>query len=111
MDVLHFADGGDKMEQTVTLKVGVPREMLTLLGVSRTQAIRAVIEFSALGLYQEKKISSGKAAELLGMTKREFIDLLAQKGIPYFDYSEQDLEEEWQAVNAWKQEQTAASSV
>jgi predicted HTH domain antitoxin len=99
------------MERTVTLEIGVPREMLTLLRASHAQVNQAVIEFSVLGLYQEKKISAGKAAELLGITKREFIGLLARKGILYFNYSEEDLEEEWQAVNAWKQGQTTTSSV
>lgn len=99
------------MRQTVTLEIGVPRELLTLLRASHAQINQALMEFSVLGLYQEKKISAGKAAELLGMTKREFISLLARKDIPYFNYSEEDLEEEWQAVDAWKQGRTATSSV
>ena len=47
--------------------------------------------------------SSGKAAELLGMTKREFIRLLARKGIPYFDYSPEELAEEFETVEAWEE--------
>jgi predicted HTH domain antitoxin len=35
------------------------------------------------------------------MTKREFIRLLARKGIPYFDYSPEELAEEFETVEAW----------
>jgi predicted HTH domain antitoxin len=41
-------------------------------------------EFIVLGMYQEGRISGGKAAELLGLTKQGFISLLARKGLDYF---------------------------
>ncbi len=62
-----------------------------MLGFSKSEAAQAVKEFSVLGLYLERKISSGKAAELLGIRKREFIRLLAGKKIPYFDYTDEEL--------------------
>lgn len=40
---------------------------------------------SALRLFRGKRISSEKAAELLGVSKAEFIDLLGRHGIAYFD--------------------------
>jgi len=52
------------------------------LGLSKARAVEAIKEFSVLGLYLERRISSGKAAELLGMRKREFIRFLARKRIP-----------------------------
>lgn len=52
------------------------------------------MEEEVLRRYQEHQISLGKAAELLGLPKREFITLLARKGIPYFDYSDEELENE-----------------
>jgi predicted HTH domain antitoxin len=52
-----------------------------------------------LKLYLERKISAGKAAELQGMRKQDFVQLLAHKGIPYFDYTN----EEFRAVDTWKQ--------
>ena len=44
-----------------------------------------------LKLYQERQISLGKAAEMLGIRKRELIRELAQRGIPYFDYVPEEL--------------------
>jgi predicted HTH domain antitoxin len=71
--------------------VTLSKDLLALLGRSKPRAAEAVREFSVLGLYQERRISAGKAAELLGMDKLEFVRLLARKAIAYFDYSDQEL--------------------
>ena len=63
---------------------------------------------TVLGLYQERRISAGKAAELLGMDKREFVRLLARKEMAYFDYSDQELEDEFRAVDEWRVSRTVA---
>ena len=53
-------------------------------------------EYIILGLFQEAHISGGKAAELLDLNRRDFIALLARKGIPYFRLER----EEWDAEAA-----------
>ena len=58
-----------------------------------------------LGLYLEQRISAGKAAELMGLHKREFVRLLARKGISYLDYSDAELDKEFQAFVEWRKEQ------
>lgn len=88
---------------TVVLAVPLPKELVSMLGFAQAQTAQTVQEFLVIGLYQEGRISSGKAAELLRMTKREFIRLLARKGIPYFAYSPEELAEEFKAVKAWEQ--------
>jgi len=47
-----------------------------------------------LELYRQREISSGKAAELLGMERTEFIRYAARRGIPFFDLDETELTEE-----------------
>lgn len=79
-----------------------------MLGFSRAEAVESLKEFSVLGLYLERKISAGKAAELMGVRKREFIRLLARKGVPYFDFTVEELEGEFRAVDEWKQEHASA---
>jgi len=86
----------------MVLEVTLSKDLYSKLGFSRGEAEEAIKEFSVLGLYLEHKISAGKAAELLDMRKREFIRLLARKGIPYFDYSDEELEDEFRAVDEWK---------
>jgi len=90
--------------ETLVLEVPLRKDLLSMLGFSKAEAVEAVREFSVLGLYLERKISAGKAAELMGIRKREFIRLLARKGIPYFDYTAEELEGEFRAVDEWKRE-------
>jgi predicted HTH domain antitoxin len=87
----------DTMVQELTLS----KDLVSRLGFSKREAEEAIKEFSVLGLYLEHKISAGKAAELLGIRKRGFIRLLARKGIPYFDYSEDELEQAFRASDEW----------
>lgn len=77
--------------ETIVLEVTMPRDLFEILGYSRTRAEEAIKEFSVLGLYREQRLSAGKAAELLGINKGEFIRLMARRGIPYFDYTEEEL--------------------
>lgn len=88
------------MADTLTLPITLPREFLTLLG-SQPQAAITAREYIVLGLFQEDRISGGKAAELLGLTRLGFIALLARKGIPYFRLTRDEWTEEIAVVNAW----------
>jgi len=54
---------------------------------------RTVRELIVLELYRRGMISSGKAAELLEMSRWAFIHHASQLGIPYFSMSE----DEWAA--------------
>jgi predicted HTH domain antitoxin len=84
-----------------TLEIVLPRDFVTLLG-SQYQAEQAVKEFAILGLYQEGRLSAGKAAELLGLTPRGFVALLARKGIDYFRFGTRERAEEVAAAQSGK---------
>ena len=90
--------------EMMVLEVTVPKDLYAALGFSRTQAAEQLKEFSVLGLYQERRISAGKAAEMLDLHKAEFIRLLARAGIPYFDYTADELTDEFGAVDQWEQQ-------
>jgi len=64
--------------------------LLAKLGQSVEQTAREMI---VLELYRRRLISSGKAAELLGIRRLDFIQRASELGIPYFHFTE----EEWQA--------------
>jgi predicted HTH domain antitoxin len=53
-------------------------------------------EMIVLELYRRGTISSGKAAEILGMSRIEFIKHASRLGIPYIDMTE----DEWAAEKA-----------
>ncbi len=88
------------MSDAVTLQITFPKDLLTFLG-TQLQAEETAREFIILGLYQENRISGGKAAELLGLTRRGFISLLARKGIDYFRLTPDEWIEEVAAVKEW----------
>lgn len=52
-------------------------------------------------LLRKKKVSQGKAAELLGITRDELFDLMAKFDIPVIDMSEEDFKKEL-AKTIWK---------
>jgi predicted HTH domain antitoxin len=85
---------------TTTLQIPLSKDLETLLG-SQPQAIERARELIILGLYQEGRISDGKAAALLGLTRLGFVSLLARKGITYFRLTPDEWEKEAATVQAW----------
>ena len=63
---------------------------LATLGSPIEQTARELIVFE---LYRRSLVSSGKAAELLRISRLEFIQRTSDVGIPYFLFTE----DEWQA--------------
>jgi predicted HTH domain antitoxin len=64
--------------------------LLATLGRPIEQTAREMI---VLELYRQSLISSGKAAELLDISRLEFIQRASEAGIPYFRFTE----DKWQA--------------
>ena len=77
---------------TLVVNLTLPRDLLGTLDISETQLPIRLKELIALELFREGRISSGKGAELLGISKWEFIRLLAQHHINYFTESAAELE-------------------
>jgi predicted HTH domain antitoxin len=72
----------------------LPRDLLEALDIPEAQLEVHVLELVALELFRQERTSTGKAAELLGISKWEFIQLLTQHQIPYFSESSAELEAE-----------------
>lgn len=89
--------------EMMTLEMPVPKDLFVALGFTKAQVVMQLKEFSVLGLYRDRRISAGKAAELLGISKAEFVRLLAAKGTPYFDYTPEELTVEFRAIDEWEQ--------
>jgi predicted HTH domain antitoxin len=58
-------------------------------------------ELMVLELYRRRQISSGKAAELLGMDRVAFIQYASRLGVAFFDMSEQELAAEMENLAHW----------
>ena len=89
----------------VTIEVTLP-ESLLFYGLDQQRIQREVEKWLVLTLFREGKVSSGKAlyrvqygaARLLGISRRDFLELLDAEGMAYLDYSTQELEAEFLAV-------------
>lgn len=84
--------------QEVTLQVKFPQSLLFDYGLTEKEAGAEMLRAFVLSLYRRDKISTGKAARLLGMHRLDFIRLLADEGIPYLDYTAEELDTEVQTL-------------
>ncbi len=76
-----------------TVEIALEEDVVALLHQFNQPVQQAAREFIVLELYRRGTISSGKAAELLGMARQEFIHHASYLGIPYFAMTE----DEWKA--------------
>ncbi len=76
-----------------TVTVEVDDELAALLRQLNQSVEIAARELIVLELYRRGSVSSGKAAELLGMPRSAFIYHASRLGIPYFRMTA----EEWEA--------------
>lgn len=70
------------------------RELLDLIPMRTSQLEDSVRELLVLELYRLREISSGKAAELLGMARFEFVRYASRLGIPFLDMDSNEFQEE-----------------
>lgn len=66
-----------------SIQVKYPADLLNEM--SSDQVRRLASEAFYVRLYEQGKISSGRAGALLGMTRSAFLDLLGSYGVSYFD--------------------------
>lgn len=86
--------------QETTFEVHVPTPLLQF-GFDQTEIQRRLTEWLVLSLFVEDRISSGKAARLLNISRVEFLRLLHRRGIAYINYSPAEIEEELTAAKTW----------
>ena len=69
--------------QATTVEVSVPESLLQY-GLGNEDVQQRVNRWLVLSLFTEGKVSSGKAANLLEMTRIDFLKLLHEQGLAYF---------------------------
>src|ERR1051326_1973745 len=82
-----------------TVQLELEDDLVALLQQNNQPLQQAAKELIVLELYRRGTLSSGKAAELFGMPRWEFVRYAADLGIPYFEKRE----DEWEAerANSW----------
>ena len=71
-------------------------QLVALLHQTNQSLPQAAHEMIVLELYRRGTLSSGKAAELLGLKRLDFIQHASHLGLPYFDMTS----DEWAAEKA-----------
>src|SRR5881628_1771349 len=84
---------------TFTLEVQLP-EALHELGFGDEEICREVPTLLVMKRFREGAISSGKAARILGITRREFLARLAREGIPVYDPMNKELTQELETLRS-----------
>ena len=80
--------------QTIILpQIEIDSSILLSLKNSADELAYKMKLYTAIALYQKRKLSLGKSAQFLGMDRLGFIELLKREDIPIFDYSNQEMSE------------------
>ncbi len=89
----------DAQPAETTFEVRVPLPLVRM-GFDKYEIQRRLSDWLVLSLFTEGRISSGKAARLLNISRVEFLALLQSHGIAYVNYTPDELAEEFAAVDA-----------
>lgn len=79
---------------TISVHFNVPRDVFGAMDVPEAEIGQRLQELVALELVREGRISTGKGAEMLGISKWAFIQRMARRGIEYFSESPDELTEQ-----------------
>ena len=80
-----------------TPSIKLDQDLVALLEDLNRPAKQAARELIVLELYRQGEISSGKAAEVLGLGREQFIRQASEQGIPYFQLDGEELQRELDA--------------
>ena len=79
-----------------TLTVTFPNDFELAVSTTSEELEAQVRLMAALKMFELGKLSSGKAAELAGMSRVEFFEMCGRYRVSIFNYSPEDLESELQ---------------
>jgi predicted HTH domain antitoxin len=85
-----------------TVSVELDSAVVDLLRRRGQPVERSAIELIVVELVRRHEISRGRAAELLGMSRWDFVDYSAQLGIPYFDMTKEEWDAEVESIKSWR---------
>lgn len=83
-----FMEDNIEME---TIILNIPSEIAPKVAKRKKDIPARVFEYLILELYRLGDISSGKAAQLLGMERFEFVRFASRLGIPFIDMDKGEL--------------------
>jgi predicted HTH domain antitoxin len=80
--------------ETEELKIRYPSGFELAVHMTKDELERHIRLMAALKMFELGKVSSGKAAELAGMSRVEFLETCGRYRVSLFNYSPEEAEEE-----------------
>ena len=81
------------LEKSINISFSIKENLLLSLRESQEEFTQDLRFLSALMLYRKNRLSLGKAAELAGHSKLDFIEKLKLEKEPIFDYNADEMNE------------------
>lgn len=81
------------MGKVAELKIPVDESILVSLKEGKQKFVKEMLFNNAMTLYRKRKLSLGKAAELAGLDRIDFIKKLRDEGEYIFDYNAEMIDE------------------
>ncbi len=89
------------MMKTAEIRFEIPEDILNSLNQNANEFIQQSRLYTALQLYKNHKLSFGKAAELAGISRDEFLIELDKNNIDFIAYDPSELETELERFGYW----------
>ncbi len=83
----------------VTVQLEIPEDMIPYVNNNHKFRQNAILLYPYI---LDKTISHGRAAEILGISKLDLIDLYADLGFPYFDLTMNELDKDLETFHSLK---------
>lgn len=80
-------------ERMIDISFPVNENILLSIHETKDEFIKEILFSSAFVLYKKRKLSLGKAAELAGYPKLDFIEKMQTENLDIFDYNEDEISE------------------
>jgi predicted HTH domain antitoxin len=74
-----------------TIQIELPDEVLLSLKETPASLPKVIRMAAAAKLYEMRKLSSGRAADLAGLSRVSFLQALGQYGVSIFDLTKEEL--------------------
>lgn len=78
------------------IQIEVPEEIFLSLKETPAEFTQEVRRAAAAKLYEMGKMSSGRAAELAGMSRIQFLQNMGHYGVSIFDLTQEELDRDFQ---------------
>jgi predicted HTH domain antitoxin len=85
-----------------TVRTAFPPEVSHLLGGTTEEAAAWLKQLALIELFRRGDVSSGYAAQVLGIDRWDFIQLLGKHSVPYIDVSDEELSRQVEAARPGK---------